>query len=476
MTVVDPCASRPVAISFCEVATQFWRDFLDKEVQSAATYTYLWLADQMGHIALGLLIAFTLSWVFQFDFVMQWTEWMVVSIPGVGPRNVGPLVASVIGVVAWEWNSFRVFKKNANRVFKLDAALLRLNAITAAFYLALGCILGFTLQIDPDLGALATLISLFVALGIAVPWVRQKMVWQKAGLPFLARLSHIDVERKSPLATKATDIDGLIAKLGRGERDSVPKVVILTGPLGAGKTTLACAIGTECAFKRIKVRYTTFDKLGQLIAADRADQGKQHDDLGPENIVYWPWRESEVLIIDDIDSGFQNQPYLRPDEFGAILNNDFIGAARCIADRMTVWVFGEKEPAELEIWKGCIEKFLGLQPGGGEVSVVQYEEAAAAGEVTVLPKHYQEKEASPAAQIGAPQPQPDPAPTGEVSVPSNLPSKQPARAGNHVLIVPLGPAAPVLHPSVPRLSRWRRKPATPPTAATPPKTPTRDAA
>jgi hypothetical protein len=35
---------------------QFWADIHDKEVSSAATYSYLWTADQMGHVALGLLL------------------------------------------------------------------------------------------------------------------------------------------------------------------------------------------------------------------------------------------------------------------------------------------------------------------------------------------------------------------------------------------------------------------------------------
>src|ERR1051326_872095 len=430
MVVVDPCAPKPVAISPWEVAGQFRRDVVDKEVQSAATYSYLWSADQMGHVALGLLVVFLWSWALQFMPPPQTWEWVISSTEWLRAR--GPLELSGVGLFFWEFMSFLIFATNGNKVFRLDFTLLALNALTAFFYMFLGCVAGSMLQIDLTTGAKATGISAFLGLLMAWPWLRQKMVWQKAGLPFLSRLSHMDVARESPLATRAPEIDGFIARLSRGERNSVPKAIIVTGPLGAGKTTLACGIGTECALKSIKVRYTTFDKLGQMIAAG-------HDDAGPENIGYWPWRESEVLIIDDIDSGVQSQPYVDADEFATILNNDFRSAAACIADRITVWVLGQKDPAELQKWTASIADLLGLQPGRGEVSVLTY------------------------------QPDRETASAGQISASPTWAGRQPAPLGGHIMVVPLEPA-PMPSASVRRLSLWPRKP------AAPTKTPTRDAA
>ena len=34
---------------------QFWADVYGKEVQTTATYSYTWVADQFGHICLGLI-------------------------------------------------------------------------------------------------------------------------------------------------------------------------------------------------------------------------------------------------------------------------------------------------------------------------------------------------------------------------------------------------------------------------------------
>jgi hypothetical protein len=35
---------------------QFKADVYGKEVQSAATYSYMWMADQMGHVCVGILV------------------------------------------------------------------------------------------------------------------------------------------------------------------------------------------------------------------------------------------------------------------------------------------------------------------------------------------------------------------------------------------------------------------------------------
>src|SRR5215468_8689835 len=37
---------------------QFWADAYGKEVQTTATYSYTWLADQFGHICIGIIVSF----------------------------------------------------------------------------------------------------------------------------------------------------------------------------------------------------------------------------------------------------------------------------------------------------------------------------------------------------------------------------------------------------------------------------------
>ena len=48
----------PPNITTCDLWKQFWADVFGKEVQDATTYSYTWLADQVGHVCLGLTANF----------------------------------------------------------------------------------------------------------------------------------------------------------------------------------------------------------------------------------------------------------------------------------------------------------------------------------------------------------------------------------------------------------------------------------
>src|SRR5436305_13026530 len=55
--------ARAPMITKGDLLRQFWKDIYGKEVQSASTYSYTWLADQVGHVCLGILINFGLTLV-----------------------------------------------------------------------------------------------------------------------------------------------------------------------------------------------------------------------------------------------------------------------------------------------------------------------------------------------------------------------------------------------------------------------------
>ena len=51
----DPFGPTPPNLTLADLLKQFWADAYGKEVQTAATYSYTWLADQFGHLCLGIL-------------------------------------------------------------------------------------------------------------------------------------------------------------------------------------------------------------------------------------------------------------------------------------------------------------------------------------------------------------------------------------------------------------------------------------
>jgi mono/diheme cytochrome c family protein len=342
-----------VSVTVGEVLAQVKRDLFDKEVASAATYSYLWIADQMGHIGLGLVIVFVLSWIFGCCGLAY-------------PQHYLPLILASVIFAIWEYNAYVTYAAMAKGMFPSDKLLLARNAIVAAAYMILGAVAGFSWQSGSiPKAALTTLVAALVCVLLAWPWLRQKIVWQKAGLPFLFRLSNA-----SPTITPASAnaLEKLItAQIAESKEDktALPEgpVVILSGPLHAGKTSLACGIGTELAFGDVKVRYTTFDKLVQM-----ADQ----DDLGPENINYWPWRDGEALIVDDVDVGTVAKPPVDAEDFVKVLSQDLGDARKLVGRRMTVWVLGDKTGAELAHWTQCI-KTICAEGQGHEPQVLNLE-------------------------------------------------------------------------------------------------------
>lgn len=329
------CAPTRVDVPLSAVFAQIGRDLFDKEVQSAATYSYLWIADQMGHIGLGLVIVFALTWL---------------AVPiGLSDSLDGwlPAIVGVLVVCVWEIKAYASFAGDWTKLFPLDRRLLALNAGTAALYMVIGVVLGFYWQKPPAIAALATVVAALLAVALGMPWLRQKIVWQKAGLPFLFRLANAYPSIALESARRLQDLLDRYLRCPPAERAACGPIVILTGGLHAGKTSLACGIGTECAFQKTKVRYTTFDKLAQMMAVPA-------DDLGPRNINYWPWTESEVLIIDDVQSGSRLRPHRDLVKFKQEVAKDFGPMFACLGKRMTVWVLGPMPPAELRRWEDII--------------------------------------------------------------------------------------------------------------------------
>jgi IstB-like ATP binding protein len=301
---------------------QFWADIHDKEVSSAATYSYLWIADQMGHVGLGFLVGGIIVRVaIEFGLSQVWAAALAISA-----------AIAIFGL--WERSTYREKARQAGSLSVGEQRLLKHNAIIATIYMVLGAI-ATTAFLPPTVawGLLILGACVVTAVLLAPWWLRQKIVWQKAALPYLARLA----DQRSTLSLEILDKVRAICEDLPTEGRKKHQLVIW-GPFGVGKTPLAAAIGTEYAFWGRKVRYVTFDKLVRLAAADENEEG-------PSNIIYWDWRKADVLIIDEIDPGLERD-YLDPQKFGELLENEFKSQEtgkdqrQILKNCHTIWVLG----------------------------------------------------------------------------------------------------------------------------------------
>jgi hypothetical protein len=418
----NPAPEAPVGpsapnLTVKNLGQQFWADAYGKEVQTAATYSYTWLADQFGHIAIGIVTDFLATmaagWVIVLISFLA-TGWPLISfvatliaglvialisllaplaaggwIALIGvlvPLAAGGLIAwisgadlsqiwaagleapstsllamlsglviAAIGASLWELSAYRSSVKNATGTFPLDTKLLRDNAVIATFYIVLGAVLGFAfhlhaipawpvwIPIPPWLMSWLILSGVVIlAIWLAPRWLRQKITWQKAALPYLFRLADaaptIGVEDAKALQSL---IEG-----GAPPGAKPPCQIVIGGPIGSGRTPMAAGIGTEFAFKNNKVRYLSLDMLLEFAACCAA--GRPYpDDPGPTTIMYWPWSEAQVVIIDDVGpliAAQEPQQKANLARFTKLLNNELKSIAGVLAQCHTVWVIGDLRP------------------------------------------------------------------------------------------------------------------------------------
>jgi hypothetical protein len=327
---------RPPLITLKELWKQFKADVYGKEVQSAATYSYMWMADQMGHICVGILVNYVFTYLF-WKYLWPFLGWDADSY---APAVAG-LVAAIVLVGAWELSTYRSSEQAGTGLFPLGRELLRDNAVIATMYMVIGAFVGFGFNLGADFFGLAFLLfCTFVAVWLAPRWLRQKIIWQKAALPYLARLA--DVER-----SMGPDVAKALQKLidDGAPPATKPTQIIIGGPVGSGRTQFAAGIGTEFAFNKIKTRYISVQSLLEFAAATRP--AKYPDDYGPINVSYWPWSEAQVIIIDDIGpliAPQRDQSAAILEHFRNILNQELKPIAGVLAKCHTVWVIGDLYP------------------------------------------------------------------------------------------------------------------------------------
>jgi hypothetical protein len=351
-----PLPPKPKLPGVREVIDQVVRDLFGKDVQDTATFSYEWVADQFGHFALGFEITLALSWI---------AAWR-----GYRGGQVGFWLglAVVLVFVLKEADDFRrewVKARDAKSVFKFNGLEIFFNTFTAVYYIAIGALVaGFGL-LNPLYGLIAILVAVPLTMGLGYWWLRRKLTFQQAGLPYLYRLATFP----SPIArSDAEYIVRLSKPVPPGTAPAIADHLIIAGPLDAGKSSLAIGIGTEFAV-RMQMgigRYTTLAKLLQAVLKDGQWDKPEFDD----GRILWPWQTSDLLIVDDVDVLSDHVPgtstdvtterrivQSRVDTLKAKIPAPLQAALKY---RRTVWVVGDVDDGELTRWRGMIADIIGV--------------------------------------------------------------------------------------------------------------------
>jgi len=324
-------------LTTADLLKQFRADIFGKEVQTTATYSYTWVADQMRHICIGILL----------NFILAFVAHHALALLGVASTWWGEqafaVVAGSAAVCYWEYRTYQKSVEEASHLFPVGRTLLFENAMIASAYMIVGVLVGMVFHLRSVGWAIGGFAALLVVVVVcAPPWLRQKITWQRAGLPYLFRLADQQRWTIRP-EERAKDLQAIIDGDAPGSGVN-PRQIVIGGPIGSGRTSLAAGIGTEFAFKKRTVRYIRLAALLEFAAQHPDPKPPFPDDTGPANLSYWRWSEAQVVIIDDIGPLLRAQTGDQQDfkqQFRALILDNLCTVKPVFSRCHSVWVLGD---------------------------------------------------------------------------------------------------------------------------------------
>lgn len=307
-------------ISIMQMFRQVKKDLTGKDTINGYQPSYSWMANQLSHFGMGFVLTYFLIWAVNSCICKNLFYWHLAAY----------IVASSIWTIMELIKTIKEIKKQKNNgVFKPNTGYIWKDEFVDIGFFLFGtttAFLGFLFNAKALLEFLGVFILLF--LPIMYVWIGHKMYFQQAGLPFFWRLSNII----SPLTPIQVETISNFAK-NKGETH----VILIFGGKQTGKTSLATAIGTDRAIYNHVVRYYPFVKY---LDAMELDNNQLYNPNIPDQ--QWPWREADILIIDDINPSGSNF-LVTPAQFQNSINAriDLHNNLDSLKNKRSVWVCGD---------------------------------------------------------------------------------------------------------------------------------------
>lgn len=345
-------ADKQVRFSISELLAQAKADLWAKEVQTGYTTTYAWMANQLGHFALGFIPVYVLIWTAFLSGAVNWIKQF-----GEGTLWWAQFIIPVVWL-AWfvnkELGDIKEAIKDAEQAnfFPMDGSDVRKDAGTAVYFFAAGVAVAVGDLVaswhDENhhwyvLPLAIFVLQFFIGLFPAYYWLSRKKCFQQADLPYIFRLANFPAKIEDPGPQQA--VSGIVDFTSlKGQW----RHLIICGPLQSGKTSLASAIGTEHTFQKGKARYLAVLDFLQFADLDS-------DPSSSPDRPLWPWKEANILILDDLDPGLKDGDVVKREEIVAHLLK--LKSLANLRSLRTVWLVSD----DSHFWQDKLAQVLGAK-------------------------------------------------------------------------------------------------------------------
>ena len=313
-------------ITIKDILKTIHSDLIGKDSHRGITLTYGWMANQVGHFALGYIPATLLHFFTRLELlhsvIYVCSIWLLFEIY----NTLSPL-----------------YKKEykGNGTFHVRWLNLAFDTFTDLCFFWFGAFSFYYVVSESNPYFYFYFAGQAVLLVFIRYWFLTKLFQQNAFFPYQFRLS----QWGAPInESSANEIKSFLYK------NSGRKHFLIFGQKGSGKTRLSVGIGNEFSIEHKLSTYTTFTKWLTFLAEDNPTSLSS-------KISLWSWFESDILLIDDIHPGIP----LNANRFKA--NDVFEFVTRVNKDRnlqalrgMSVaWVVGTCHPDEgIKDWRNLL--------------------------------------------------------------------------------------------------------------------------
>lgn len=325
-----------------EIIAQLKKDLIGKDAYRGVTLTYSWLANQFGHFSLGFIPTVVIYHFIQSNPNINYPElWASL---GVWAAWILFEIFNFLGPLLFKVSTKRKALSKGSYTFNPVWVNIAFDTLTDLAYFGMGALAASLICVYHD-EMLYGLIALLALVSYpAYYWYTTKMYIQNAEYPFQLRLSQWSQKIKDE--NKQLILDFL-------ESDGQGKHLLLFGSKGSGKTTLSVGIATESSIKNRNCSYVTAVKL-LCMFFEKEDPSIQKSGL-------WSWRDSSLLVIDDINPGGSIKgDILSAKLFYDLLNNIDCGPSNIknIKEKNIIWVMGNEDPSKHleERWETLLER------------------------------------------------------------------------------------------------------------------------